>query len=82
MYTRKRISMYIYTNIFEQIELPAKLLDCFSWSTKSNINQCYDHVYFTLCTHKCEDLLHICIDYVLLQNKGMMSKMFINNGKS
>ena len=32
---------YIAQQISEQIELPAKLLDYFVWSHKSNIDQCY-----------------------------------------
>jgi len=31
---------------FEQIELPAKLLDCFLWSNKSNINQYWQSLLF------------------------------------
>jgi len=33
--------LYIAQQIFEQLELPAKLLDYFVWSHKSNIDQCY-----------------------------------------
>jgi len=28
------------THVIEPIELPGKLLDCFLWSNKSNINRC------------------------------------------
>mmetsp|Transcript_25815 Transcript_25815/g.37890 ORF Transcript_25815/g.37890 Transcript_25815/m.37890 type:complete len:90 (-) Transcript_25815:214-483(-) len=38
--TRICFSSYL---LFEQLELPAKLLDYFSWSNKSNINQFYWH---------------------------------------
>jgi len=38
----------------EQIELPAKLLDYFLWSNKSNINQyVYLHLYVYECIHDC-----------------------------
>ena len=35
----KQFTMYVGWHASEQIELPAKLLDYFSWSNKNNINQ-------------------------------------------
>jgi len=53
------IYIYIYKHLYriciEQTELPAKLLDYFLWSDKSNINQyvCILSVFISLSLSRC-----------------------------
>jgi len=51
------IHIYTHTHIcilFEQIELPAKLLDYFLWSNESNINDTYIDIFYCVCVCVCE----------------------------
>jgi len=64
IYISMYISMYIciclcmHVYKFEHRELPAKLLDLFLRSNKSNINNIYVHVYMYMYMYICES---ICI---------------------
>ena len=61
------IYIYIYTHkhiciLFEQIELPAKLLDYFLWSNESNINNTYIDIFYCVCVCVCVSVIvSVCV---------------------
>jgi len=59
------IHIYTHTHIcilFEQIELPAKLLDYFLWSNEGNINDIYIDIFYCVCVCVCVSVcLSVCV---------------------